>query len=77
MASRRRYLPDFLIRLNNGKTLVLEIKGEDSEQNRAKRSALDAWVKAVNAKGGFGVWCWDVAFEPAQMQDIVDFSHGR
>ncbi|MCF8199721.1 MAG: DEAD/DEAH box helicase family protein [Sulfuritalea sp.] len=68
---RRRYLPDFLIRLANGKTLVLEIKGEDSEQNRAKRAALAVWVQAVNAKGGFGLWCWDVAFEPAQIQDIL------
>jgi type III restriction enzyme len=64
-------VPDFIIRLSNGKTLVLEIKGEDSDQNKAKRSALDAWVKAVNARGGFGVWCWDVAFEPAKIQDIV------
>ena len=68
---RRRYLPDFLIRLANGKTLVLEIKGEDSEQNRAKRAALDAWVQAVNAKGGFGIWCWAVAFQPAECQDIL------
>ena len=68
---RRRYLPDFLIRLASGKTLVLEIKGEDSEQNRAKRAALDAWVQAVNAKGGFGVWAWDVAFNTNEIQDIV------
>ncbi len=61
----------FLIRYASGKTLVLEIKGEDSEQNRAKRAALDAWVLAVNARGGFGVWCWDVAFKPAQLQDIL------
>ena len=73
--ARRRFIPDFLIRLSNGKTLVLEIKGEDSEQNRAKRSALDAWVKGVNAKGGFGTWCWDVAFQPAQIHDIVQ-KHG-
>ena len=70
--SRKRFVPDFLIRLANGKTLVLEIKGEDSEQNRAKRSALDAWVKGVNAKGGFGIWCWDVAFKEAQIQDIIE-----
>ena len=68
---RRRYLPDFLIRLGNGKTLILEIKGEDSEQNRAKRAALDVWVQAVNGKGGFGLWCCDVVFEPAQMQDVL------
>jgi type III restriction enzyme len=68
---RRRYVPDFLVRLANGKTLVLEIKGEDSEQNRAKRAALDAWVRAVNARGGFGVWAWDVAFEAGQIQDLI------
>ena len=70
--ARRRFIPDFLIRLSNGKTLVLEIKGEDSEQNRAKRAALDVWVKGVNSKGGFGAWCWDVAFQPAQIHDIVE-----
>ena len=69
--ARRRFVPDFLIRLANGRTLVLEIKGEDSEQNRAKRAALDVWVKAVNAKGGFGRWCWDVAFQPAQIHDLI------
>lgn len=69
--ARRRFIPDFFIRLASGKTLVLEIKGQDDEQNRAKRSALDAWVKGVNEKGGFGGWCWDVAFEPAQIHDII------
>ncbi len=28
-------------------------------------------IRAVNERGGFGVWCWDVAFVPAQMQDIL------
>jgi type III restriction enzyme len=69
-------VPDFLIRLSNGRTLVLEIKGEDSAQNRAKRSALDAWVKAVNAKGGFGAWAWDVVFQPAQIQDAISKRNG-
>ena len=67
----RRFLPDFLIRRVSGKTLILEIKDEDSEQDRAKRAALAIWVQAVNAKGGFGIWCWDVAFQPAQIQDIL------
>lgn len=69
--SRRRFIPDFLVRLTNGKTLVLEIKGLDSEQNKTKRDALDLWVRGVNAHGGFGVWCWDVAFEMAQVRDIL------
>jgi type III restriction enzyme len=74
--SRRRFIPDFIIRLNNGRMLVLEIKGEDSEQNKAKRAALNSWVQGVNAKGGFGTCCWDVAFVPAQLQDIL-VKHSR
>jgi type III restriction enzyme len=70
-SSKRKFVPDFLIRLSNGKTLVLEIKGEDSDQNRAKRDALDFWVKAVNDRGGFGIWCWDVAFSPTQVDEIL------
>jgi type III restriction enzyme len=69
--SRRRFLPDFLIGLWNGKILALEIKGEDSPQNQAKRDALAEWVAAVNAAGGFGEWCWDVAFAPHEIDDII------
>lgn len=70
--SKRKFVPDFLIKLANGKQLVLEIKGEDSEQNRAKRMALDAWVRAVNSRGGFGTWCWDVVKgEPAGVDDVI------
>lgn len=74
--ARRRFVPDLLVRLANGKTLILEIKGEDSPQNKAKRQALDAWVQGVNTKGGFGAWCWDVAFEMATIQDIINSHSG-
>jgi type III restriction enzyme len=74
--TRRRFVPDFLIRLSSKKTLILEIKGEDSEQDRAKRTALGEWVAAVNENGGFGAWCWDVAFEPAKIHDIIEH-HGK
>jgi type III restriction enzyme len=73
--AKRRYVPDFLVRLKNGKTLVLEIKGEDSEQNRAKAAAMKTWVEAVNAKGGFGVWCSDTVFEMAKVIDVLN-AHG-
>lgn len=74
--SRRKFFPDFVVRLTNGRSLALEIKGEDSEQNRAKRASLDLWVRGVNAKGGFGLWCRDVAFQPAQVHDILE-RHGK
>ena len=68
----RRLVPDFLVRFKSGKTLVLEIRGVDSEQDRAKRGALAQWVEAVNAHGGFGTWASDVvAGEPAATMDVV------
>lgn len=71
--SKRKYIPDFLVRYASGKTLVLEVKGEDSPQDQAKRAALDLWVKAVNAHGGFGNWAWDVVVgSPAGMHDVLD-----
>lgn len=73
--SRRRFIPNFLVRLRNGLTLVLEIKGVDDDQNRAKRAALSAWVQGVNQRGGFGRWAADVLFDPALANDVL-MHHG-
>jgi type III restriction enzyme len=50
----RKYRPDFLIRLASGKHVILEVKGQDTEQDQVKRRFLDEWVRAVNVHGGFG-----------------------
>ncbi|SDX38953.1 hypothetical protein [Nitrosomonas oligotropha] len=47
---------------NNGKTLVLEVKGIDDERNRIKRAAMAVWIKTVNEQGSFGQGCFDVVF---------------
>ena len=56
---------------NNGKKLVLEVKGVDDERNRIKRAAMAVWIRTVNEQGGFGQWCFDVVFEPARTRDIL------
>lgn len=58
---RKRFRPDFLVRLADDTILVLETKGEDSDENRTKRKYLAEWVEAVNGDGGFGRWVSDVA----------------
>src|SRR5690606_27096150 len=35
--ARKRFRPDFLVRLTDGRMLVLETKGEDNDENRTKR----------------------------------------
>lgn len=67
----RKYRPDFLVRLRTGLTLVVEVKGQDSPQNEAKRAALDEWVRAVTSHGGFGRWAWSVSRRPADIADLL------
>jgi type III restriction enzyme len=67
----RKYRPDFLVRLSSGEMLILETKGQDTEQDRVKRRYLDEWVQAVNAHGGFGRWRWDMARQPGDSKDIL------
>lgn len=67
----RRYTPDFLIRLDNGKILVLETKGQETRKDKAKRAALSEWVEAVNALQEYGVWCNDVSYSIADVDGII------
>lgn len=63
----RKYYPDFLIRLANGDHLVLEVKGQDSQQEQTKREYLNEWIEAVNSQGGFGKWHSGISFEPSDI----------
>jgi type III restriction enzyme len=67
----RKYRPDYLIRMNSGRFLVLEVKGQDDEQNQTKRDFLDQWIRAVNGHGGFGSWSSDVSRNPGDIKDIL------
>jgi len=69
--SRRRYVPDFIVKFRTGEHLVLEIKGIDTPHNQAKRDALQQWILAVNQAARFGHWRWDVAFQPSEITDII------
>jgi type III restriction enzyme len=65
------FYPDFLIKLRNGKMLVLEVKGVDDEKNRTKRAALKEWIDAINFDGRFERWESDVSFRPSDIKDII------
>ncbi len=67
----RKYRPDFLLRLKSGDMLILETKGQDTEQNQVKRRYLDEWTQAVNTLGGFGRWRWAMTHRPGDIRDII------
>lgn len=69
-----KFRPDFLVRLTNRITLILEVKGQDSARDRAKRAAMAEWVGAVNSDGRFGRWAFACSFSPS---DVLDILHGH
>jgi type III restriction enzyme len=66
-----KYLPDFLVGLVDGRMLILEVKGQDDDEQRTKRQFLDEWVRAVTTHGGFGAWSWAVSRRPLDVLDIL------
>jgi len=61
------YQPDFLVQLSLGQTLVLEIKGEEDDQDRAKYEAARRWVRSVNRWGEMGQWEFMVCKEVGRL----------
>ena len=67
----QKYRPDFLVRLTNGLSLVLEVKGQETQQDRTKQEFLAEWIRAVNEHGGFGNWASDVSHLPGEIDGII------
>lgn len=62
---QHHFEPDYIVRLGSGKTLILEIKGEEDDQDRAKYQAARRWVTAINNWGRLGAWDFAVCRDPA------------
>lgn len=74
------YVPDFIVvcsqqpadpnapRLN----LVLEIKGEEDERDRAKAAGAQRWVNAVNYDGRWGRWVYHICKDVGSLGTAVD-----
>jgi hypothetical protein len=70
----RRYVPDFIVRLDVGAeeplNLVLEVKGLRDESDKAKaQTTRELWVKGVNALGSFGRWDFEEFRDWTVMED--------
>ncbi len=67
-----RYRPDFLVRLVDGRTLVLEGKGRRQERDDDKHQAARRWRDAVNDWGAMGRWEFAIARSVADIKKILD-----
>jgi type III restriction enzyme len=62
-SEQHKYLPDFIVLVNDGKPdplhLVIEIKGFRNEDAKDKKSTMETyWVPGVNNDGGYGRWAF-------------------
>lgn len=62
-STSRKYLPDFIVRLDDGGAeplnLIVEIKGQRGEDAKAKANTMRTyWVPGVNNLGKFGRWAF-------------------
>jgi type III restriction enzyme len=66
------YVPDFLVRLDNGMTLILEAKGGRDEKAEVKAQAAERWVAAVNADGRYGEWRYAICRDMNLVPHVID-----
>ncbi|MEA1946842.1 MAG: DEAD/DEAH box helicase family protein [Thermodesulfobacteriota bacterium] len=69
--SQHSYMPDFLVRLKNGTNLILEVKGFEDEQARAKHEAAKRWCDAVSDWGEMEKWKFDVCRDPKKLKGLL------
>ncbi len=67
----KKYRPDFIIRLKSKNFLILETKGQQTNQDDAKHQYMRNWIEAVNQHGGFGQWAFGISRRPADIKDKI------
>ncbi len=56
--------PDFVVRLTDGRMLLVEVKGCEDDQERAKYAGARRWCSAVNHHGQLGAWRFHPCRDP-------------
>lgn len=67
-----RYIPDFIAVLENGLQLIIEIKGQYTDDADVKAKAADRWVSAMNHLGDYGRWGYLVVEDPPALGPRLD-----
>ena len=66
------YEPDYLVRLRDGRMLIVEIKGHEPDQAEAKHEAAYQWVRAVNYCDKMGCWHFHPCRNPQKLEAEIN-----
>jgi type III restriction enzyme len=66
----RKYCPDFLVDLESGDHLIVEIKGQVGDA-MLKKAAAERWCRAVTNEGQFGRWTYYLCFGAGELEKVL------
>ncbi|MBI3948718.1 MAG: DEAD/DEAH box helicase family protein [Armatimonadetes bacterium] len=67
----RHFEPDFVARLTDGRLLIVEVKGFEDDEDRAKYAGARRWCAAVNNHGQLGTWRFHPCRDPQLLGNEV------
>ncbi len=70
------YIPDFIARLEDGRFLIIEVKGELGDAELKKTGAL-RWCSGVNRDGRFGQWSYHLLKTPVDLMKLLTEMTGQ
>ena len=62
-----RYLPDFIAVTDMNLNVIIEIKGQMTDDADAKAKAAQRWVSAANRLGQHGEWLYRLVADPGKL----------
>jgi type III restriction enzyme len=62
-----RYVPDFIVQTDNLRNVIVEIKGQFTDDADVKAKAAQRWVNAVNQLGQHGTWHYLLVTDPGKL----------
>lgn len=72
-----RYYPDFLVVLDNGLQVIVEVKGQYTDDADAKANAAERWVAAMNNLGEHGQWQYLLITDPQNLGPALNDLSGN
>jgi type III restriction enzyme len=62
-----RYVPDFIAVTDTDQNVIVEIKGQVTDNADAKAKAAERWTAAVNRLGQYGTWHYLLVTDPGKL----------
>jgi type III restriction enzyme len=66
----RKYLPDFVVELEDETRLLVEIKGQAGDA-MLKKAAAERWCRAVSNDGRFGQWAYRICWSAPEIGKVL------